>query len=913
MTLQGIVTRNRITVPRLDASGLHGRSIHMRARDEDYSVFIKIEPTLTINPGDEIAVEIDPAKAKGRFVQGLPGRLTVVARNVLQPVTIQATINELVWPKNDWDVTEETPFGAKLRVRNPAVASVRDRGAYITFVKGNAPAGVKLRRGSRVALTGVVFHRHNGTAELLLGDKAVRLLPDKPAGDPAIVAARRSMRLESAPKPDDDKAATDYTRLLTASKRDRLESELGNEWPVSIAEDRTLLDGEAFARWKNDFKDALVTACINIKSRLAGLESDLLACEVSDEAIKHIVARYFPNDGISKRGNNDAMVMVRAGHLRFMQARRLNELGRFFNASINEALGALWDYVHVALEGGNSAVSLDEARQWLRMQDGFEDAAIDKAFASVGEAVAPAATLLGEHKHKLVYVGDPRNQIIAFQEIERTEARLLAAVRDLNEPISFKPAPFQDARLASDADQCAAVTTALTQRISIITGGPGTGKTSTMKEIVAQLREDTGDYKGGATAVTISARAARVVEKVASVEALTFQQFLHRHRNATNVRSSLSPRRAVIFDETSMFSSEDLRTAIEIARDVGYERIILAGDKDQLPPVGWGAPFADLIKSNVCPVTTLNTIHRTDAGGGIARICRDVREGNPLRRDYPNVEVYDAKNDDIASVVSGLYSQLVAGGASPNDVMVLSPYSAEKQDFGAPALNLAIREALGLPDRMTVGDIVIGTKNERSPRYILNGSRGVVMREGREVAGVDYRHSCPRLDIKEKTDYADCGLCGGDTTIIKFDCARTVEGVEHYCPGEIRMRANETPIKGNGKGARRKRDIRRATPPKTSWGYASGVHKAQGGEAPIVIAVVSKAVPSSFGKAALYTAFSRASGALVIVGDFDAIPGIVKRTRERLTVLSALRSDGAVPGRDPGIVDATENGELVPF
>jgi hypothetical protein len=907
MTLQGILTWHRITVPRLDAAGYHGRSLRLHANGEDYAVFMKIDPALPLNPGDEIAVEIDPAKAKGRFIQGLQGQLKVVSRGVLQSVTIEATINELVWPKDDWDITNETAFGAKLRVRNPAVSSVRDRGAYITFVKGYAPAGVKLQRGSRVALTGLAFLRHNGTAEMLLGENAVALLPVKPASNPAIVAARRSMRLNSIAKPDDDKAATDYTRLLTTSKRDRLERELGEEWPVLIAEDRTLLDGEAFTRWKGDFKDALANACINIKSRLSGLESDLLACEVGDETIKHVMARYFPKEGGSKPGSNDAMVMVRAGHLRFIQAKRLNELGAFFQASINEALGALWDYVHVALEGGNSVVSLHEARQWLRMQDGFDDAEIDEAFAFVGETVAPAAALLGENKYKLVYVGDPRNQMVAFQEIERIEARLLASVRELNEPISFKPAPFQDTRLAGDADQCAAVTTALTRRISIVTGGPGTGKTSTMKEIVTQLREETGDFKGGATAVTISARAARVVEKLASVEALTFQQFLHRHCNSTNARSSLTPRRAVIFDETSMFSSEDLKTAIEIAREVGYERIILAGDKDQLPPVGWGAPFADLIKSAACPVTTLKTIHRTDAGGGIARICRDVREGTPLRRDYPNVEIYNARNDEIASVVSGLYSQLVAGGASPNDIMVLSPYSGEKQDFGAPALSLAIREALNLPNRMTVGDIVIGTKNERSPRYILNGSRGVVLREGRELAGVDYRRLCPRLETKEKADYADCHLCGGDTTIIKFDCARTADDVEHYCPGEIKMRSKDAPITGDGKGARRARDIRRATPPKTTWGYASGVHKAQGGEAPIVIAVVSKAVPSSFGKAALYTAFSRASGALVIVGDFDAIPGIVKRTRERLTVLAALRGEGAP------VVETQSEAEYVAF
>jgi hypothetical protein len=329
MTLQGIVTSYRITVPRLDGLGLHCLSIWVRAYGEDYSVVIKTDPAQTISTGDEIAIEIDPNRARGRFLKGLPQRLKVIARGVVVPVTVEATIVELAWPKDEWNLDDETEFGAKLRVRNPSVGSVRDKGAYITFVKGCAPARVKLKRGASVTLTGVVFHRHNGTAEMVLSDRAVALRPDKAPSDPAIVAARRSMRLSNAPsKPEEDAASTiDYTRLLTASKRERLERELGREWPVLIAKDRTSLDGDAFVRWKGEFKDALARACINIKSRLSGLERDLLACEVSDEAIEQVTARYYPEDGATKRSDgSDAMVMVRAGHIRFVQAKRLNEL-----------------------------------------------------------------------------------------------------------------------------------------------------------------------------------------------------------------------------------------------------------------------------------------------------------------------------------------------------------------------------------------------------------------------------------------------------------------------------------------------------------------------------------------------------------------------------------------------------------
>jgi hypothetical protein len=258
-----------------------------------------------------------------------------------------------------------------------------------------------------------------------------------------------------------------------------------------------------------------------------------------------------------------------------------------------------------------------------------------------------------------------------------------------------------------------------------------------MKEVATQLASETDDYEGGATAVTISAQAARVIEKASNVEALTLEQF--KYPLQTHERCFLSPRRALILDESSMFSSDDLKTALEIAAQVGYERIILAGDKDQLPPVGWGAPFFDLIKKGVCPVTYLKTIHRTDAGGGIAQICRDIREGNSLRRDYSQVQVYDAANGEIADKVTECYMEMMTKGIAPDKIKVLSLYSSPTQDFGAPALSLAIRKARGLPDQMTVGDLLIGTKNERFPRYILNGSRGVVIRAGRKKGGVNYK------------------------------------------------------------------------------------------------------------------------------------------------------------------------------
>ena len=77
---------------------------------------------------------------------------------------------------------------------------------------------------------------------------------------------------------------------------------------------------------------------------------------------------------------------------------------------------------------------------------------------------------------------------------------------------------------------------------------------------------------------------------------------------------------ALIIDGASMSSSQYMRRILQAARSAGIERVVFVGDCDQLPPVSWGAPFADLIEANALQITTLRKIYRTKEGGGIARL-----------------------------------------------------------------------------------------------------------------------------------------------------------------------------------------------------------------------------------------------------------------------------------------------------
>jgi hypothetical protein len=286
--MQGIVTSFRVTGSRDDEAGLRYIRIRVRSQGGDYRVILKARlPQQATEAGDEVVIELDPNKTRRYDRYGLAGRIEIVKKKACRVVTVQATIAELSWPKEEWDLNEEESFGAKLHVRNPLVENPRERGAYISFVKGHAPSGLKFHRGSHVSLTGLLFPRHNGTVEMVLADEAVYLLPDKGPSNPIVVAAKRKLHIQSASE-NVDGLGVDYVRLLDASKRKILEREIGSEWPILLAKDATLLDAEIFDRWKPDFKVALGKACAEIKSGLTELESDLLACNVSAGAIEKI-------------------------------------------------------------------------------------------------------------------------------------------------------------------------------------------------------------------------------------------------------------------------------------------------------------------------------------------------------------------------------------------------------------------------------------------------------------------------------------------------------------------------------------------------------------------------------------------------------------------------------------------------
>jgi exodeoxyribonuclease V alpha subunit len=281
-----------------------------------------------------------------------------------------------------------------------------------------------------------------------------------------------------------------------------------------------------------------------------------------------------------------------------------------------------------------------------------------------------------------------RDPAIALPGAARCEHDLLKIVKKL------RASPLRGRSTVREIDakfqglQREAIETILTSRICAVTGGPGTGKTTICAEVATQLKDVLG--------IALAARAARNLSDRSGAPTMTIQRFL----NMAARNGTIPPYRALIIDEASMIGSKQLWEILRIAERAGVKRVALIGDADQLPPIEWGRPFADLIAGDALPIVRLTENKRTDADGGIARLASDMRwELSP----YPSFATYDhvrlrgaCDAEETLYRVEREYMRLRDGGASFSDIAVLSPYRDPKFALSSESLNNAIRRSLSM-------------------------------------------------------------------------------------------------------------------------------------------------------------------------------------------------------------------------
>lgn len=278
-------------------------------------------------------------------------------------------------------------------------------------------------------------------------------------------------------------------------------------------------------------------------------------------------------------------------------------------------------------------------------------------------------------------------------------------------------------------EQHAAVEMVLSNPVSVITGGPGSGKSFVLKVVLAAL--DAAGYRGHLTAPT--GKAAKRITESTGRKAQTQHSligFAPGGRVAFGLGNPLVANYLVI-DEASMDDTELMAATLNAVTDDC--RVIIVGDVDQLASVGPGQVLRDIIRARVVPVTRLTKVFRQGAGSGIIMAAQSINRGEVPKTSEDGQFVF-VETDAPAQDMLDALQALIKSGVDPDDIQILSP--THKGDAGCTALNKAVQALLnpetpgGTNQRLRrdsgdirVGDRVIQNKNDKD-LGLVNGDIG---------------------------------------------------------------------------------------------------------------------------------------------------------------------------------------------
>ena len=381
-------------------------------------------------------------------------------------------------------------------------------------------------------------------------------------------------------------------------------------------------------------------------------------------------------------------------------------------------------------------------------------------------------------------------------------------------------------------------------QVMLLTGGPGTGKTTCLRGVLALFEE-----MGLETALAApTGRAAKRLGELCSTEASTIHRLLETGFDPHTGRLVFThdaydplPADAVIVDETSMVDVPLMAALLTALR--GDCRLVLVGDPDQLPSVGPGNLFADLIRSKVVPTVRLTEIFRQAAQSAIVRNAHMVNHGElPNLRQNTGDFFFLARREGkgvVDTIVDLCRRRLPERLGIPADqIQVLSP--TRRRGTGTRALNQALQQALNPP---------LEGKGER--RF-----GDWVFRAGDRVMQVKNNYDI--LWREEGGTRSGMGMFNGDIGDI-----RSIDG-------EI------ITVDFDGKIVEYSPDMLGELEP----AFAVTVHKSQGSEYRAVILAALDGGPMLMSRGVLYTAITRARELFIIVGDDQAVASMVANNRQ---------------------------------
>ncbi len=416
-----------------------------------------------------------------------------------------------------------------------------------------------------------------------------------------------------------------------------------------------------------------------------------------------------------------------------------------------------------------------------------------------------------------------------------------------------KIASMDEIRL--DQMQKEAVMEAVTHGLTVITGGPGTGKTTTINTIIRYMEEE-----GLSIALAApTGRAAKRMSEATGCEAQTIHRLLelmggpeNEGGHATFARDEENPLEAdaVIIDEMSMVDINIMNALLKAI--VPGTRLILVGDVDQLPSVGPGNVLRDIIGSNCFRVVKLNKIFRQAMESDIIINAHKINQGQIVEPKTGSKDFLFVKREQ-AGQITGATITLVKEklpayvNASVRDIQVLTPM--RKGALGVEQLNKALQQYLNPPDPEKMeketstgvfreGDKVMQIKNNYQMEWEIKNSYGVVLQSGIGVFNGDVGI------IKSMNLYAE-------EMVVEFDESREAT----YSFKELE---------------------------ELELAYAITIHKSQGSEYPAVVLPLLTGPRMLMNRNLLYTAVTRAKQCVTVVGSLETFQNMIRNVSENV-------------------------------
>ena len=402
-----------------------------------------------------------------------------------------------------------------------------------------------------------------------------------------------------------------------------------------------------------------------------------------------------------------------------------------------------------------------------------------------------------------------------------------------------------------DEHQVTAVKEAVRNGLLVITGGPGTGKTTTINTIIRYFELEGLEIFLAAP----TGRAAKRMSETTGFEARTVHRMLELNGGAEGSggfeRDESNPLEAdvIIVDEMSMVDNSlmySLLKAISVGR-----RLILVGDGNQLPSVGPGSVLRDIIQSHACNVVMLTKIFRQASTSDIIVNAHKINHGEEVILDNKSMDFFFLKRYD-ADVIINVVLQLIKQklpkfvDATPYDIQVLTPM--RKGLLGVERLNGILQRYMNPPANDKVekeygstvfreGDKVMQTKNNYQLAWEIRTKFGLTVDKGLGIFNGDMGI------IRQINDFAE-------QMIIEFDEGRMVE-YPYKLLDELEL------------------------------AYAITIHKSQGSEYPAVVIPLLGGPMMLMNRNLLYTAVTRARKCVTLVGNEVTFQQMIQNTSQQ--------------------------------